>query len=231
MMKKLALIFGLACLATLASAQEWEPLFNGKNLKGWKQVTGTAKYAAKDGMIVGTATDSKINSFLATTKEYGDFILEFDFMTEGINSGVQLRSHKDNARGLVYGYQFEIDPAPRAWTGGIYDEARRLAHPHLGQRHPVHEPHRRRGSHGLHRPAGARGGPGPDGQQDLLEGPPHHHQGRGEVCDAHDRPLRELHREHPHPGGGRRRLEAPVRRPDRQRLAERPSPDERRFPV
>ena len=78
-MKKLALIFGLACLATLASAQEWEPLFNGKNLKGWKQVTGTAKYAAKDGMIVGTATDSKINSFLATTKEYGDFILEFDF--------------------------------------------------------------------------------------------------------------------------------------------------------
>ena len=78
-MKKLALIFGLACLATLASAQEWEPLFNGKNLKGWKQVTGTAKYAAKDGMIVGTATDSKINSFLATTKEYGDFILEFDW--------------------------------------------------------------------------------------------------------------------------------------------------------
>ena len=125
-MKKFALILGFACLATLASAQEWEPLFNGKNLKGWKQVTGTAKYAAKDGMIVGTATDSKVNSFLATTKEYGDFILEFDFMTEGINSGVQLRSHKDNARGLVYGYQFEIDPAPRAWSGGIYDEARRL---------------------------------------------------------------------------------------------------------
>ena len=125
-MKKLALILGFACLATLASAQEWEPLFTGKNLKGWKQVTGTAKYAAKDGMIVGTATNSKINSFLATTKEYGDFILEFDFMTEGINSGVQLRSHKDPARGLVYGYQFEIDPAPRAWTGGIYDEARRL---------------------------------------------------------------------------------------------------------
>ena len=210
---------------SLGQAQEWEPLFNGKNLKGWKQVTGTAKYAAKDGMIVGTATDSKINSFLATTKDYGDFILEFDFMTEGINSGVQLRSHKDNARGLVYGYQFEIDPAPRAWTGGIYDEARRLWLYRMteneparkaykdGQRHPVHESHRRRGSHGLHRPAGARGGPGPDGQQDLLEGPPHHHQGRGEVCDAHDRPLRELHREHPHPGGGRRRLETAGRAP------------------
>ena len=83
-MKKAILILGLALVAGLsASAQEWEPLFNGKNLKGWKQVTGTAKYAAKDGMIVGTSTDSKINSFLATTKEYGDFILEFDFLTEG----------------------------------------------------------------------------------------------------------------------------------------------------
>ena len=113
-------------LSFSAAAQQWEPLFNGKNLKGWKQVTGTAQYAAKDGMIVGTATNSKVNSFLATTKEYGDFILEFDFLTEGINSGVQLRSHKDPARGVVYGYQFEIDPAPRAWSGGIYDEARRM---------------------------------------------------------------------------------------------------------
>ncbi len=125
-MKKTALLLGLALAGLTASAQPWEPLFNGKNLKGWKQVAGTAKYAARDGMIVGTATDSKVNSFLATTKDYGDFILEFDFMTEGINSGVQLRSHLDKGRGLVYGYQFEIDPAPRAWTGGIYDEARRL---------------------------------------------------------------------------------------------------------
>ena len=116
----------LLLLSVQASAQEWEPLFNGKNLKGWKQLTGTAQYQAKDGMIVGTATDSKVNSFLATTRHYGDFILEFDFLTEDINSGVQLRSHLDKQRGLVYGYQFEIDPSPRAWSGGIYDEARRL---------------------------------------------------------------------------------------------------------
>ena len=113
-------------LCTSVSAQQWENLFNGKNLKGWKQMTGTAKYQAVDGMIVGTSTDSKVNSFLATTKNYGDFILEFEFMTEDLNSGVQLRSHLDKARGLVYGYQFEIDPTDRAWSGGIYDEARRL---------------------------------------------------------------------------------------------------------
>ncbi len=116
----------LLLFATTLSAQPWENLFNGKNLKGWKQVTGTAKFQAKGGMIVGTSTDSKVNSFLATTKEYGDFILEFDFMTEGLNSGVQLRSHLDQEKGRVYGYQFEIDPSKRAWTGGIYDEARRM---------------------------------------------------------------------------------------------------------
>ncbi len=101
-------------------------MFNGKNLKGWKQLSGTAKYSVKDGVLVGTATNSKLNSFLATTKEYSDFILEFEFKTENINSGVQLRSHLDKGRGVVYGYQFEIDPSARAWSGGIYDEARRL---------------------------------------------------------------------------------------------------------
>lgn len=116
----------LVAASQMAGAQEWENLFNGKNLKGWKQMAGNAKYKVENGIIVGTATDTKFNSFLATTNNYGDFILEFEFLTEGINSGVQIRSHKDNERGLVYGYQFEIDPAPRAWSGGIYDEARRM---------------------------------------------------------------------------------------------------------
>ena len=127
-MKKLFYLIAAAVFvfSTGARAQEWEPLFNGKNLKGWKQLSGTAKYSVKDGVLVGTATNSKLNSFLATTKEYSDFILEFEFKTENINSGVQLRSHLDKGRGVVYGYQFEIDPSARAWSGGIYDEARRL---------------------------------------------------------------------------------------------------------
>ena len=64
MKKRLIVLLGLILtLSFSASAQQWEPLFNGKNLKGWKQVTGTAKYSVQDGMIVGTATDSKVNSF------------------------------------------------------------------------------------------------------------------------------------------------------------------------
>lgn len=68
------------------------------------------------------------NTFLCTKENYGDFILEFEFkISDGLNSGVQLRSEslKDYNNYRVHGYQFEIDPSPRAWSGGIYDEARR----------------------------------------------------------------------------------------------------------
>lgn len=115
-----------------ANAQKAKPLFDGKTLNGWKAVAGAAPYAVVDGMIVGTMTKGTPNSFLITEKEYGDFVLEIDIKLEGAetNSGVQTRSHYDPAgakgKGLVFGRQMEIDPTPRAWTGGIYDEARRL---------------------------------------------------------------------------------------------------------
>lgn len=127
-MKKNVLLAVLFLFAVGLSAQEWVPLFNGKNLKGWKKLNGNAEYKVVDGTIVGISKMGTPNTFLTTTKDYGDFILEFDFkIDDGLNSGVQFRSlsKKDYDKGRVHGYQFEIDPAPRAWTGGIYDEARR----------------------------------------------------------------------------------------------------------
>lgn len=89
---------------------------------------GKAEYKVEDGAIVGYTKMNTANSFLCTKKKYGNFILEFQFkITDGLNSGVQLRSEslKSYQNGRVHGYQFEIDPSQRAWTGGIYDEARR----------------------------------------------------------------------------------------------------------
>ena len=117
-----------ALLLLPATAQEWKPLFNGKSLSGWTQKNGKAQYKVEDGAIVGYTKMNTPNSFLCTKKQYGDFILEFQFrITDGLNSGVQLRSEsvKSYKDGRVHGYQFEIDPSQRAWTGGIYDEARR----------------------------------------------------------------------------------------------------------
>ena len=44
-----------------------------------------------------------------------------------MNSGIQIRSNSlpHYRNGRVHGYQVEIDPSDRAWSGGIYDEARR----------------------------------------------------------------------------------------------------------
>lgn len=127
-MKKNYLLLLLVFCASVVSAQDWEPLFNGKNLSGWKKLNGKAEYKVVDGAIVGISKMGTPNTFLVTKKTYGDFILEFDFkVDDGLNSGVQLRSEsrKDYQKGRVHGYQFEIDPSKRAWSGGIYDEARR----------------------------------------------------------------------------------------------------------
>ena len=127
-MKKIILTACVAMFAFSGYAQNWQSLFNGKNLSGWKQLNGSAKYTVENGAIVGHTVRNSNNSFLCTKKTYGDFILEFDFRVDnGINSGVQFRSEslKSYQNGRVHGYQFEIDPSKRAWTGGVYDEARR----------------------------------------------------------------------------------------------------------
>jgi hypothetical protein len=130
-MKKRNLFF-FAVLLLLASCTpkepKWQDLFNGKDLNGWEKLNGTAEYKIEDGAIVGISQLNTPNTFLATTEKYGDFIIEFEFkVDEGLNSGVQFRSNslQEYRDGRVHGYQFEIDPSERAWTGGIYDEARR----------------------------------------------------------------------------------------------------------
>jgi hypothetical protein len=130
-MKNLLLLFLVmtqAFFTSLNAQENWEMLFNGKNLKGWKQLNGSAKYVVKEGMIIGTTVVGSPNSFLCTQKNYGDFILEYDVWVDpNLNSGVQIRSHsyKEYQNGRVHGYQIEIDPSARGWSAGIYDEARR----------------------------------------------------------------------------------------------------------
>ena len=110
----------------LLHAGPWEPLFNGRDLSGWKQINGTAAYKVVDGAVVGTTVMGSPNSFLATEKTYGDFILELEIRQDvgPTNSGIQFRSlsKPEVNDGRVHGYQFEIDPSDRAWTGGIYDD-------------------------------------------------------------------------------------------------------------
>lgn len=119
----------------------WQKPFDGKSLDGWVQRGGKAKYRVENGEIVGTSVPNTPNSFLCTEKEYSDFILELEFKVDPrLNSGVQVRSQfapegksvtsagktiKGGPGGRVFGYQVEIDPSERSYTGGVYDEGRR----------------------------------------------------------------------------------------------------------
>ncbi len=114
-----------------AQSNGWVNLFDGKTLNGWERLAGNAEFSVENGMIVGSTVLNSGNTFLATQKEYGNFVLELDIKIESVkgNSGVQTRSHYNpsghNGKGLVYGRQVEVDPSERKWSGGIYDEGRR----------------------------------------------------------------------------------------------------------
>ena len=111
--------------ANAQNSEDWIQLYNGSDLSGWQQVAGQADYVADGDSIVGYSVADSPNSFLATTTEYSDFILEYEALIEaGLNSGVQVRSELA-AENYVYGYQVEIETTPRRFAGGIYDERRR----------------------------------------------------------------------------------------------------------
>lgn len=119
--------FLFSCNNTSTSS-DWELLFNEKNLDNWEVKNGTAEYIIKENEIVGTSRLNTPNTFLCTKKMYKDFILELELnVEEPLNSGIQIRSNSiaDYNNGAVHGYQVEVDPSPRAFSGGIYDESRR----------------------------------------------------------------------------------------------------------
>lgn len=90
----------------------------------WRRV-GDAIYEVDGDTLVGRAGPKRKQSFLATEEEFHDFELVTGVQIAVLgNSGIQLRSHI-REDGRLYGYQAEIDPTDRRWSGGIYDEGRR----------------------------------------------------------------------------------------------------------
>lgn len=130
-------------LSAQAADEPWTELFNGRDLTGWVQRGGRAAYAVEGDAIVGTAVPNTPNSFLCTEKDYGDFVLEYEYKIDPrLNSGLQFRSACTNTptqipregkaisipANRVHGYQAEIDNDParnRWWSAGVYDEGGR----------------------------------------------------------------------------------------------------------
>ena len=110
------------------SAPQWITLFDGTSFDGWREHGGKHEFEIKDGTILGTAVAEQPNAFLVTEITYTDFIFEADFLSDGsMNSGVIFRADYDPEYrgGRLFGYQADIDPTDRKWTGGLYEEALR----------------------------------------------------------------------------------------------------------
>jgi hypothetical protein len=103
------------------------PLFNGKDLTGWKAVQGSQAVVSVTPR--GWLSVRNGRGDLQTTEEFGDFLLQMDVLTNGehLNSGVFFRA---NAGGFWSGYEAQIrnqwngdnrsDPIDYG-TGGIYN--------------------------------------------------------------------------------------------------------------
>ena len=126
-----AALMMMCSLSSRAEEDVWVSLFDGTSLEGWIQKNGSATYVVEEGAIVGTTAKGSPNSFLCTTREYGDFELTFEVQLRNneLNSGVQIRSqtkaHDGDGFGRVNGPQVEIEASGGngAESGYIYGEA------------------------------------------------------------------------------------------------------------
>jgi hypothetical protein len=106
-----------------ADAEGFQPIFNGKDLRGWMGFL--RGYAVEDGAIV--CKDSPLN--IMTIKEFSNFALRFEFnLTPGANNGIGLRAPekgKVSEEGLECQVLDEKDPQyadlePYQFHGSIY---------------------------------------------------------------------------------------------------------------
>ncbi len=126
-MKSLALVLFFCAFAAAApeAPDGFVPIFDGKTLEGWR-APDMQWWGVEDGAITGTVPANhtlKENSFLVWQgPEVKDFELKFKFRIFGAaaNSGMQFRSEVKD-RGLVHGYQADIDGAGK-FAAGLWDE-------------------------------------------------------------------------------------------------------------
>lgn len=149
---KLPVLASLVSLVSLVAAAvvhaEDKPLFNGKDLSGWK---GQPEFwSVQDGVITGHTTREvpvKENTFLVWDGQVGDFELNFkykivdkDGKAAGFgNSGVQYRSKVVNPKySVVAGYQADFEVGT-TYSGILYEEKGRGILANRGEKVVIHE--------------------------------------------------------------------------------------------
>lgn len=123
----LALAVTLCVSTSLAAADAFVSLFDGKTTEGWTPVAGkSGNWKVQDGLLV---TQGEGGGWLSTNGEYADFIVQLEYRTRpGGNSGVFIRSPRSGDPAYT-GMEIQLlddDDAqyknlkPFQYTGSIY---------------------------------------------------------------------------------------------------------------
>ena len=116
-----------APLRLSAAAEEgFTPLFNGRNLQGWVAVGPAEAFIVRDSAIVSTGA-GPYPSWLRSEREYENFVLRFEYQTEGwYEGGVLLHAPLDGP-GSKLGFKIHLRHDQKAYglrsPGAIYDAA------------------------------------------------------------------------------------------------------------
>jgi hypothetical protein len=126
-----SLLLALPALAADSAAPKMEPLFNGKDLTGFKDAVGNKFWRVEGGILIGENDAAKKGNMLWTEKNYGDFMIEFDVRWKdttprGVDTGLEMRKPNLQLQLGISG-SLKVDMSGSFYTGGkpAYPEAGR----------------------------------------------------------------------------------------------------------
>ncbi len=124
-----ALFLGFA--GGLFAEPKLKPIFNGKDLTGWKAPKGNdvaGWYKAVDGVLKVQSGPKKKGSILWTTNKYRNFVMEFDFrFGEGVvDSGVHVRTKDQIQIGISGSLKRDMTCSPYIPGKGYPVEAKNI---------------------------------------------------------------------------------------------------------
>src|SRR5688572_21526147 len=96
-MKTALLIFAFA-FSALAADQGFRPLFNGKDISGWKlrKPDGHNSWSVKDGVLMNTVNKGEHGTDLVTEDKFWNFTVRYEYkVPERANSGFYLRGRHE----------------------------------------------------------------------------------------------------------------------------------------
>jgi hypothetical protein len=124
-------LLALPVWAADSSAPKLAPLFNGKDLTGFKDAANNKFWRVENGVLVGENDEKLTGNYLWTEKSYGDFVIEFDARwkdetARGVDTGLEMRNPKIQLQLGISG-SLKVDMSGSFYTGG------KPAYPEVGQ--------------------------------------------------------------------------------------------------